>query len=215
MDADASLQSTGDENREASECSGCLLVVAWIVCLTSTVLFITACYTNIGLIIFTSPSIPLLTFTIGGGYGVFISLLGAYILCSSKYDLTYCKTTIFDCMCWPCTPANYDELAGLAPSKTKRYQYEPSIQMTSLTVLVSQMCVCAGIAVVTMIDCLVRSSPATASVMLEDRWSTLYSSQDGYAVLLQNQDGTNEIHVPIVLRILETCGCWTGLVSFF
>jgi hypothetical protein len=40
-----------------------------------------------------------------------------------------------------------------------------------------------------MTICIGRSSENSATLMLSQRWKTLSKSQDGYAILIQNQDG--------------------------
>ena len=185
-----SIDTPGNANRESGESGGCLLVLAWVACLITTILFlILACTTNIGMFVFTSPSIPFLMFTFGGFYGLIISLLGAYMLCSAKYDLLYCKTTIIDCCMWPCTPHDRDYYYGVTTKPKRREEYSSSIRITGLTVVLSQIFVCACIAFFTMTICIGRSSENSATLMLSQRWKTLSKSQDGYAILIQNQDG--------------------------
>ena len=162
----------GDENRESGESAGCMLLLAWITCVVSTILFLLATITtNAGLLIFSSPSLPLLMFTFGGGYGVFISFVGAYMTCSTRYDSAYYSTSILECICWPCVP----------------WPCTPPIKMLKITVLLSQIFFCGFVAFFTIWICIARSASENSTLILSQRWKSLYRSQDGYAILLQNQ----------------------------
>ena len=175
----------GDESKEASESAGCMLIFSWIACITSSVLFIVASMSNIGLLVFSSPSIPIMIFFFGG-YGIIVSFTGAFMMFTQSYDMPCCTTSICECLC-----SIFDvperTMNGLPRRKKDRIEFRSTIQITGLTILLTQICSCIVMAFVTIIVCSVRSTKEVAMELLMVRWKLLFQSQAGYAILLQNQ----------------------------
>ena len=167
-----------------------MLVLSTIACIVATILFGIASTTNIGLLVWDTPSKPMITFFFGG-YGIFISFLGAYMMCSQNYDLICCKSEIGEWLCCEgddcnsCVP-NQRQRKPIQREKN-RLELTSTIQLNAITVLTSQLFVCAVMSLITIIACISRSSRSVATEILSKRWLKLGKSQQGYAILIQNQ----------------------------
>jgi hypothetical protein len=174
----------GNQAREAGETAGCMLIFSWIASIIAVVLFILSALSNIGLLVWNSPSLPILIFFFGG-YSIVVSFTGAFMMFTESYDMPCCTSSIWECLCSVCAPPTPHYLQ--VTKKIHRIEYRSTIQITGLTVLLTQMCTCAIMGIVTIIACFVRATQEVALETLGERWNLLHSSQAGYAILSQNQ----------------------------
>ena len=160
------------------EASVCLLFLGGVLCAITTVNFVVASQSNLGLLAYPTYSLPVLV-AVQGGWGFVICIAGAYTLMYKQYMSTAqsgcCAETpgalCARVCCNPFAKPNTNSVAYYTmPLRWVMYNLYLSIAMALVGILS------------------LLFAPTRASEELLWRWNLLFRSQEGYAILLQNQD---------------------------
>ena len=177
MNQDVSYDGTYREE-QYREAATCMLLFSAVISIISACIFATASQSNIGLLAFPTYLVPILI-TIHGGWAFFVSLGGAYTLafkeymsksksgCCAEDPVALCSRVC----CNPFKKPNTETVSYYTmPLRWLHYNLWISCILAA-SILLSYVC-----------------SPGKAAQGLSWRWHQLFQSQEGYAILLQNQD---------------------------
>ena len=185
------------QNREAA---GCVLIIAALVATLGAIMFLVASQTNVGLVTYSAPSLPLLT-AVCGGFAAIVSLAGSWVLWTESYSLRCptCAECMQDCL-ESCDPVDVNSVQGQRRRRERRERsaYRPVDEggykaageeaISCLSRVLQFLIVCLFMAAGIVIMCLARSSHDLAIDVLGSRWELLHQSQEGFAILRQCQD---------------------------